>query len=191
LAYDTTNNGDSLGAPEYPIDTLYPALGSCLVFTEPGILVKSNGIYVSLGCFTGPSSGKVILLRCDHDMGNCTYLGDFVDGSEANTINASYDGFSASELVSTDGLDYLIVTPTISAADQYRGCVAYEITDLDTAAIERNANGPVASLILEAHGDFNGACGYIKELTGSGIIMSEAFAIGAPTFRLFTTDAQL
>lgn len=190
--YDVINNSDALGVPEYPLDTLFAsALGGCAAFTEPGILPKSNGIYVSLLCAKAGQSSKIILLRCDHNMDNCTYIGDLIEGSEANTINASYDGFSASELASSNGQDYLIVSPTISTGNLYRGCVAYKITDLDNAVIERSSGTPVASLIIEEHGDFNGACGYIKELSGSGIIMGESFFTGQPAFRLFTTGAKL
>jgi hypothetical protein len=187
--YNTSNNADALGAPEYPLATLEPAaLGDCVAFTEPGVLLKSNGVYVSLVCAKIPP-GKIILLRCDHDMNNCTYLGDLMDGSEADTISASYDGISASELVDVNGQDYLIVTPT--SGNLYRGCVAYKITDLDIALIERDAGIPVASLVIPQHGDFNGACGHVEELTGSGIMISEAFFTESPTFRLFATDAQL
>lgn len=192
FGYDTVNNGDALGNPEYPLNTMFvTALSNCAVFTEPGILAKSNGIYVSLLCAKNAVPGKIILLRCDHNMENCTYLGDFIEGSEANTIKTSYDGFSASELVSIDDQDYLIVTPTISTENIYRGCVAYKITDIDNAVLERTSGTPVASLIIEEHGDFNGACGYIKELSGSGIMMGEAFFTGQPIFRLFTTGATL
>ena len=192
LGYDTINNSDPLGAPEYPLDTLEPAaLGNCAVFSEPGVLPKNSGIYVSLLCGKATPPGKIILLRCDHAMGNCSYLGDLIDGSEANTVNAAYDGFSASELVSVNGQDYLIVTPTLSTGDLYRGCVAYRITDIDNALIERNVGVPVASLIIPQNGDFNGACGYVEELTGSGIMISEAFFTEAPTFRLFATDERL
>lgn len=50
---------------------------------------------------------------------------------------------------------------------------------------------PVASLVIPERGDFNGACGYVAELTGSGIMISQAFFTQAPTFRIFATDVQL
>ena len=102
------------------------------------------------------------------------------------TIDSGYDNFSASELVSVDGADYLIVTP--SEATIYRGCVIYRIRDLDLASIEREGGNAKATAIFEARGDFNGACGYAEGLSGSGVMMSEAFTTSAPVFRLFTTD---
>ena len=187
--YDSVNDA-TLGSPEYALNMLYATeLGDCATFTEPGLLPKAAGIYVSLYCAKATPPGKIILLRCDHHMNNCVYLGDMITGDEAANLEPSYDGFSASELVSSNGNDYLIVTPT--ETDIYRGCVAYEITDLENAAIERSAGKPVASLIIEENGDFNGACGYIPELTGSGIMISEAFFTGSPVFQLFTTGADL
>ena len=190
--YDSVNDADAFGSPVYPLDSLYPtALGGCDVFTEPGILVKSNGIYVSLSCVGLSTPGKVILLRCAHDMNGCHYVGDLLQNAEASYLQADFDAFSASELVSVSGQDYLMVTPSISTSDIYRGCVAYKITDLDSATVERDAGMPVSSLVVEPHGDFNGACGYIPALTGSGILISEAFVGQTPIFRIFSTDKRL
>ena len=168
------------------LNALDPALSDCIAFTEPGLLPKSSGIYVSLLCATAAPPGKIILLRCDHHMNNCAYLGVLIDGSEAASIDSGYDNFSASELVSVNGQDYLIVTP--SEATIYRGCVFYKILDLDLAIIEREGGNAKATAIIEAHGDFNGACGYVEGLTGSGVMISEAFTTSVPVFRLFTTD---
>ena len=186
LAYDTVNNSDALGEPEYPLDSMYAGLSDCVAFSEPGLLPKSDGIYLSLLCARAAPPGKIVLLRCDHHMNNCDYLGDLIAGSEAAALDAGYDNFSASEIVSAAGKDYLIVTPSQSTL--YRGCVVYEIIDLPGAALLRDSSGrdrPVA--VFEAHGDFNGACGYTEGLKGSGIIISEAFFNSLPVFRLFTT----
>jgi len=179
-------NDTTIGPPEVRLDTLDPALADCVAFTEPGVLPKSGGIYVSLLCATAAPPGKIILLRCDHFMNNCAYLGVLIDGSEAALLDSGYDNFSASELVSVNGEDYLIVTP--SEATIYRGCVIYRIRDLDLASIEREGGNPKPTAVFEAHGDFNGACGYVEGLTGSGVMMSEAFTTSVPVFRLFTTD---
>lgn len=190
--YDASNNSDSFGAPEYPLDSLYPtALSDCDVFSEPGVLVKSNGIYLSLMCKGVTTSGKIVLLRCAHDLNSCDYLGDLIADTDASDLQPTYDGYSASELVSIGAADYLIVSPTISTSSLYRGCAAFKITDLDNAVIERNASKPLASQVIEPHGDFNGACGYVDGLSGSGILISEAFVGETPIFRLFATGKRL
>ncbi len=184
-AYNAANDA-TIGPPEVRLDTLDPALSDCVAFTEPGVLPKSNGIYVSLLCATAAPPGRIILLRCDHRMNNCAYLGVLIDGGEAAVLDCDYDNFSASDLVSVDGADYLIVTP--SEATIYRGCAIYRIRDLDQPRIDREGGVAVATAIFEAHGDFNGACGYVEGLTGSGVMISEAFTTSIPVFRLFTTD---
>lgn len=183
--YNTANDS-TIGPPEVALDTLDPALADCVTFTEPGVLPKSNGIYISLLCATAAPPGKIILLHCDHNMNNCSYLGTLIEGGEASVLNSGYDNFSASELVSVNGEDYLMVTP--SEATIYRGCAIYKITDLDQASIERDGGIAKATAVFEAHGDFNGACGYVEGLIGSGVIISEAFTTSVPVFRLFTTD---
>lgn len=191
-AYDTSNNNDSFGPPEFPLDTLFATdLQDCQLFTEPGILPKSEGVYVSLFCAGADLPGKVVLLRCGHDMANCSYLGDLIDGSEASLINTSYSDFSAPELVSVNGQDFLIVSPVSISDDLYRGCMVFKITDLGGAEIERSDGSAVGNVIVAEHGDFNGACGYVEGLTGSGIMMSEAFFGDSLTFGLFATDVQL
>jgi hypothetical protein len=179
-------NDSTVGPPEVLLDKLDSALADCVTFSEPGVLPKSNGIYVSLLCATATPPGKIILLRCDHFMNNCTYLGTLIDGSEAAVLNSGYDNFSASELVAVNGQDYLIITP--SEATIYRGCAIYKIANLEQANIERDGGIAKATAVIEAHGAFNGACGYVEGLSGSGVMMSEAFITSLPIFRLFTTD---
>jgi hypothetical protein len=192
FGYDPSNDADALGAPEYPLDVMAPAaMGDCVAFSEPGVLPKAEGIYVAMLCARVDLSGKIVLLRCDHDFAACNYIGDLLDSVEAITVNPAYEGYSAPELVAVGNRDYLIVTPTIPSSSRYRGCVAYRVTDLANASVQRDAGGPVASLTIDAHGDFNGACGYVPELTGSGILMREAFFTSPPPFRIFGTGEDL
>jgi hypothetical protein len=126
----------TIGPPELALDTLDTALGSCVTFTGQGVLPNSNGIYASLLCATASPSGKIILLRCDHYMNNCNYLGTLIDGNEVAVLNSGFDNFSASELVAVNGEDYLIVRP--SEATIYRGCAIYKINSLEQARIVRD-----------------------------------------------------
>ncbi|MGD8418994.1 MAG: hypothetical protein PVJ78_01105 [Gammaproteobacteria bacterium] len=184
-AYNAANDV-TIGPPEVKLDTLDAALNDCVTFSEPGLLPKSGGIYVSLFCATAAPPGKIILLRCDHQMNNCSYRGVLIDGSEASVLDAGYDNFSASELVSVSGRDYLVVTP--SEKTVYRGCAIYRIDNLDQARIERDGAIAKATAIFEAHGEFNGACGYVEGLAGSGVMIGEAFTTSIPVFRLFATN---
>ena len=195
--YATTAN-TFIGAPEIQLDTLHTSLNSCIAFTEPSMLAKSDGIYISLNCLgLTPSlvvTSKIVGVRCDRTFTTCTYLGDFLQGSEAAQFSQSgqaLTGFSATELVSAGGNDYLIVTPTEPPSDSYRGCLAFRISDFATATLVRNSGTPtLIKRISGTSGSFNGACGYDTGATASGIIYSE-YNNSAPHFRLFASHVTL
>ena len=189
LLYNTADNV-FIGAPEIQLNALHTSLNGCGIFTEPSMLAKSDGIYISLACMGTVS--KIVGVKCDRSFTTCYYLGDFLQGSEAAQFSQSgqaINGFSATELVSADGNDYLIVTPTES--DSYRGCLAFRISDLATATLVRSNGSPtLIKRISGTSGSFNGACGYDSGATGSGIIYSE-YNSSAPHFRLFASHITL
>ena len=192
--YDSANNV-ILGAPEYTSASL--AISDCPIFTEPGALAVANNIYISLKC-AGGTVGKVVLLRCNNDLTGCTYRGDLLLNSEAAQFTpigqSSYDGFSATELVTVNSIHYLIVTPTF--ADAYRGCLVFQIADLNTAALVRRAVSGTPPVLIKSvsgtPGSFNGACGYTAAASASGIIYSEFQILGgAPQFGLYRSGVTL
>lgn len=191
-AYNATDMDAFIGAPEFPLAALHPAqLGGCIVFTEPGMLARNDGIYVSLQCAT---VGKVILLRCDRTFSSCDYRGDLLAAGEAAQFSQSgqaLNGFAASELVDVGGTPYLIVTGYEPPPDTYRGCLVFRIADLGTAAVERNAGNPVlVKRVAGTAGSFNGACGYHPAADGSGIIYSE-YTSATQKFHLFASRINL
>ncbi|MBU1776634.1 MAG: hypothetical protein KJ899_08330 [Gammaproteobacteria bacterium] len=183
-----------ISAPEKQLNALHAPLSNCLAFTEPSMLAKADDIYISLHCLGGASNSKIFGMRCDRSFSTCTYLGDFLQGSEAAQFSQSgqsFSGFSATELVSVGGNDYLVVTPTETSGDTYRGCLAFRISDLATATLARTNGVPtLIKRISGTSGSFNGACGYDADATGSGIIYSEANA-SAPNFRMFASHISL
>lgn len=198
--YDASNDV-TIGPPEYDLSTLDAGLSDCQLFTEPGMLVKSaavpsgSNVYVSLHC--AGTTHKIVLLRCTGSFApnNCAYLGDLLTAAEAQQfapLGETYVAFSASELVSAGGRDYLIVSP-MSPDDLYLGCLVFEIQDLDTAALIRNAGDPV--LVKRIGGSstsgFHGACGYTPAATASGIIYGKASATQSPAFQLFKSGKHL
>jgi hypothetical protein len=189
LLYNTADNV-FIGAPEIQLNTLNTSLNGCGIFTEPSMLAKSDGIYISLACMG--TTSKIVGVKCDRTFTTCSYLGDFLQGSEAAKFSQSgqtLDGFSASELVSVDSNDYLIVTPTES--DIYRGCLAFRISNLANATLDRSGGVPVlVKRISGTSGSFNGACSYDPRATGSGIIYSEA-TTSAPQYHLFASHITL
>jgi len=189
------SNDSTIGIPEYDLSALYPgvdALGSCIAFTEPGVIANNNGVYISLKCAeTATGLGKVVLLKCDNELStnSCVYIGDLINDSEAAQFalsGESYSGFSATELVDNGSNNYLILTPTESPGEIYRGCLVFEIAELASASLSLT----LVQRISGKAGSFNGACGYAQGLTGSGIIYSE-FTNSTPQFTLFGSKINL
>jgi hypothetical protein len=186
--YDAVNDA-TLGAPEYSLATLFPGMSNCAAFSEPGLLATASGVYVSLKCFG--TGGKVVLLRCvgDFTPGNCTYRGDLLADNEAKLF--AHDGFSATDLVSAGGKNYLFVTPTKSPNDQYRGCLVFEVSSLDNAMLVRDTRSkPVVAKRIGGDSSFHGACGYTPVASASGIVYSR-FSTTAPQFRLYASGVNL
>ena len=191
--YNATDMDAFIGAPEFPLAAQYNAqLGGCIAFTEPGMLARSDGIYVSLQCAT---LGKIILLRCDRAFSACDYRGDLLAAGEAAQFSQSgqsLNGFAASELVDVGGTPYLIVTGYEPPPDTYRGCMVFRIADLAAASVERSGGNPVlVKRVSGTAGSFNGACGYHAEASGSGIIYSEYSPTTTPQFHLFASRINL
>lgn len=191
-AYNAADMDAFIGPPEFPLAALHAAqLGGCAVFTEPGLLARSDGIYVSLQCAT---VGKIILLRCDRAFSACDYRGDLLAAGEAAQFSQpgqALNGFAASELVDVGGTPHLIVTGYEPPPDTYRGCLVFRIVDLGTAAVERSGGNPVlVKRVSGKAGSFNGACGYHPAASGSGIIYSE-YESATQQFHLFASRVNL
>lgn len=198
--YDPATAG-IIGAPENTSTSL--TISDCPIFTEPGALVTASGIYISLKC-AGGTAGKVVLLRCNNDLAACSHRGDLLRSAEAQQFapsGQSYNGFSATELVTVGSVHYLIVTPTQLAGsppeEQYRGCYVFQIANLDTALLLRAGGLPTGVPVLRrslagTSGSFNGACGYTPAASASGIIFGEIQIQGnTRQFHLYGSDVVL
>lgn len=196
LLYNNADMDPIIGPPEFPLNTTFSAdLGGCTVITEPGVLARSEGIYISLHC-TGEK--KIILLRCDRSFSNCDYLGDLLSADDAAAFSRNdqpIDFFSAPELVETTTATYLIVTGVVeeSAVDnRYNGCLVFRVSDLANASLDRSGGEPVlVTRVNGSSGSFNGACGYDPYDTVDGIIYSELTPASSPRFHLFSSQVTL
>ncbi|MES9972420.1 MAG: hypothetical protein ABW092_20495 [Candidatus Thiodiazotropha sp.] len=191
--YNSADMDPIIGSPEFPLDTTYNSeLGNCTLFTEPGVLARSEGIYISLHC-TGEN--KIVLLRCNRAFSNCEYVGDLLTAADAVPFSLSdqpIDFFSASELVDTATATYLIVTGVVETDDRYNGCLVFKVSDLASATLERSGGEPVLVTLVNGNsGSFNGACGYDPHDTADGIIYSEFTPTSSPRFHLFSSHVTL
>jgi hypothetical protein len=185
--YDSGNNV-TIGPPEVSLSALHADLANCAVPTEPGALATANALYVSLYCAAvDVTQGRQVLLRKLRSNGNWEYVGTLTDNANDAQL-LGYDGFSATELMAQGGKNYLMVSPENGTT--YRGCLVFEIADLDTATLVRSGGQPViVARINEKTGGFRGACGY-EPTSASGIMYSEAFSDN-PVFRIFMSFVRL
>jgi hypothetical protein len=195
--YDEAAVDSFIGAPEFPLSRLASGtnqLDGCLAFTEPSMAARPDGIYVALQCASSPE--KIVSLRCDRAFSTCDYVGDWLLASAAAQFSRSgesLNGFAAPELVSVNGVDYLIATPYEQqpAPDTYRGCLVFGIDSWSTASLSSNAGQPtVLKRIYGSAGSFNGACGYDPRATASGVLYNE-FSAATPQFHLFASHVVL
>ncbi|MES9947226.1 MAG: hypothetical protein ABW080_19935 [Candidatus Thiodiazotropha sp.] len=194
--YNSADMDPIIGPPEFPLDTAFSSdLSGCTVYTEPGVLARDEGIYISLQC-TGER--KIVLLRCDRGFATCAYLGDLLTADDAAAFSLSdhpIDFYAAPELVDTSTATYLIVTGVeegVGADIRYNGCLVFRISDLANAVVERSAGLPVlVTRVNGSSGSFNGACGYDLNDSVDGIIYSEFTPDSTPRFHLFSSQVAL
>jgi hypothetical protein len=156
------------------------------------MLATSSALYVSMLCAKSLTDHRIILLKCDSpcDLSSApswSYLGTALNDADAASFGFD-EGFSAPNLVTSSGQNYLIVTPqsTTPFDGHYNGCMAFRFTDIDTASIQKT--GGVPDIVATVNGDagsFNGACTYLPAASKAGVIYSQAFFGSTEKFRLF------
>ncbi len=183
--YDTADNV-IIGPPEVQLDQLHADLNSAVVFSEPGLLVNSSGLYVSILAADGTvAAGRVILVRLPTGGSTWEYRGSFLVSSTDGPA-LGYDGLSAPALYQQDGGYNLIVTP--QTASFYEGTLLFRITDLDAATIERSGGVPQAFFThFGTSGSFNGASTYVPEATASGLIYCEVQTVAPLVFEMYAS----
>lgn len=187
--YDKTND-NTIGPPEIRLDQLAPGkdrLGRCVAFTEPGMIARPEGVYVTLKCATGKPTGQVALLRCDHGFGSCTYLGRLLRDAEAARFGSGFSGFSGTDLVESNGKPYLVATPTRQPGETYHGCLFFAVTSLEDARV----NPEPVLRVDGAPGSFNGACGYAGGDSGPGVFYSQFAPTASAPFRVYKAGKRL
>jgi hypothetical protein len=186
---------------------IVPALEHCLFMSEAGMLAKPDALYMSMLCFKPKLLGllgayhHVILLKCDRPCeatkpGAWSYAGTALTPDDAENMNLQK--FSASDLFSEGGRDYLTVSPVgnTPGPDSYKGCVVFRFADLATGRVERAANGhPAPALAVSVDKDsFNGACSFLPSTTNKELLIGRvSFFVhdGKPdaTFHIFRSNA--
>jgi hypothetical protein len=186
-AYDAVNDNPAgwtrspiAGAAVNKMQQLAPALGTCIAASEPGFLSKADALYMSLVCFKSGSAGitnDVFLLKCARPCnaaapGAWKYTGTALTTADAQTLGLGK--FSASDLFSNNGQDFITVSPegNTPVPGAYQGCNVFRFATIASGKVARDAGGrpiPAASVNI-APGSFNGACSYQPAGANKGLL---------------------
>ncbi|MFO0712107.1 MAG: sialidase family protein [Sandaracinus sp.] len=120
-------------------------LEDCAVLTEPALLHHEGTDYVAASCVVVDASGRhpererIELLRETSD--GLVRVGPLFDAADAAGLGV--DRLEQLDLsIARDGTPIAIVTPIVDGGDpMHRGCVAYELEDLASARVRRDADG--------------------------------------------------
>ena len=182
--YNPVNN-NNLGAPDQRLDKLFPQqLGRCLAFTEPGVLVRGDKIYLALKCAAGKDS-SIEMLSCDLDFKTCQPAGRLLTDADAARLG-DYASWSAPELFEKNNKTYLLVTPTTEPHEEYRGCMLFELEGLNPARL--TAKEPLWRTQFP-EGAIGGACAF-HPASATGLLVSR-FQTAPPFFHIQATGQAL
>ena len=132
-------------------------------------------------CFQSGSAGittGVVLLKCARPCnaaapGAWSYAGTALTAADSQALGLGK--FSASDLFSDNGMDYITVSPegTTPVADAYKGCNVFRFANIASGKIERDANGrpsPATAVSMSAD-SFNGACTFLPAGANKGLLI--------------------
>ncbi len=175
-----------LGAPEVHVETLHPDLALTVACTEPGAIATADSLFVTmLAAAAAPNDGRIILLELPRDSGTWQYRGTFLrNGTDAAAFG--HDGFSAPSLYADGAVLRLIVTP--QTANVYHGTLVFEVADLLTASLVRDAGVPRTVFELAGPpGTHSGAADFEPQASASGLVYSEVLLTPPLHFRILAS----
>lgn len=153
-----------------------PELSDCIAFTEPALLTHGGETYMATNCviFSGgvrqPQLERLVLLR--ENGGGYDYIGELLDYDDA-VDNGGERIEQADLVVAQNGAVLLVGTPIQVTTPNHLGCTVFEVTDLDTASVRRDANGDAVKM-MQITGDDPilgpGLCTYDSE-SDTGVVM--------------------
>ena len=168
----------SFGA-QYNLSALQQ-LADCVGFTEPAIFVKDGATYLATNCVVVDGSGRrddlerLVLLR--QEAAGYSYVGTLLTHTDAVDLGGSRIE-QADISFSKSGAVILIATPIKSTAPNHLGCVVFEISNIASAQVRRDAGGHAVQL-GHITGDDNvlgpGLCTYDPASTTGVLIVMHA-----------------
>jgi hypothetical protein len=187
------------GPPQIQLDTKHAELSTC-VFGEPGLLATAAGLYLTMDCqLLGPTvTPYAVLFRCVTpgcvmtSSASWSYITRTLGPSDAQAIDPSYKGLSATAFAENAGNVYLIATPVATAGDRYDGCRVYRVTDLASGSLQRSAGALVTITQVDGiPGTHHGACAYHASLA-DGLLLSQLIPSATPAiFQLYASGVDV
>ncbi len=164
-----------------------PDLGTCLAFSEPGMLAYEGDLYIAMYCFRSAQQQDIVLVRLDHASKQWSYVGTLLTSEHARAIDPALGAFNGADLFVRAGSYRLIVSPT--AGQGYLGCLEYEVDLKNGTLTDSNGDGPDPLLAFPKNTNADviqtGACSYHQE-SQLGMIVGDTHLSGIQ-FRLVAT----
>jgi len=173
------------GTPAVRLHELHPALSGGVIFTEPGMQVYQNELYVTLLLGSVAEGNSVVLLKFNNTLQKWNYVATLLTPADAQAMDASWTNFSATDLFIQDNQAYLLVSP---ADELYYGVLLFKI-DLPTGTLfDSDGNGAdiIWSLPKTSGSILTGVATYDALSYNSGILYGDA-VISGPQFRIYAT----
>ena len=177
-------------APQVNVNTIDPALASCVVVSEGAASVRGNTLDFAFACpyldtNTNTITQKIVLLRSTDHASSFSYVGTPLQAADAVSFGADY--FSAPSLLPRDdSAPVLFATPV--KAGIYSGCVVFSFADESAGTLARSGGSLVTlATIPPLAGDFGGACAWDRGLDSTGVLLNEANANATPIFSVYAT----
>jgi len=205
IGWSSSSPSSSTGVGQHlSTDSELSGASSCIVLTEPGALVApmadgSAALHLAVGCVRLVSETEfpieIKLLRSrDHGL-TWSFVSTLLDAADAAAFGAPKRQLNAAAFYRVDGRVYLFATPdgpvnlAGTIVDGYRGCLGFEVKDLEAGSLTRCDGRPVIrSSILGKSQQFLGACSYAEGASALGVAMDILDLSTTPTFKIFSNS---
>lgn len=193
----STNVGQNINTDP----ALAPYIGSCLLLSEPGALVRGGTIDVAFGCVRFvPNAGAQIdiqLLRSTDHGSSWTFVSTLLRAQEAalfGTTGTNAPAFNGADLFERNGRTFLFVSPNgpvQGVGDGYRGCLVFELNDVDAGAVERCGGAPIPKKkFLGPQTYFTGACTWAAGASANNTVVPIANLPFGTYFQMFSMPTE-
>jgi hypothetical protein len=173
-------------------------VADCLLLTEPGAMIDDNGtIHLAVGCVKYISAAdvpiEVRLLRSTDHGARWTSVSTLLSKEDAAAFSSTNRQFNGAGFYQKAGKTYMFASPAGEVdfgggrlAPGYRGCLSFEVEDLNAGQLKRCNGQPVLAAAFTGEAkQFIGACSYAEGATALGIAGDVLSA--TPRFQIFAT----